>query len=126
MNLSDVHTIYVFGQYFASVLRHQKLHLFLLDLAYGRISRLSIKKNFTINMENTILRLDIALIRYFLLRSENMSYFLFLHEITSFFVTDGLSSSFSFAYSKELWCLYRILQYNIFKLIFIIVYSSLS
>ena len=36
-------------------------------------------------------------------------------QITSFFLTDGLSSGFSFAYSRELWHLYRILQYNIFK-----------
>ena len=37
------------------------------------------------------------------------------NQITTLFFTDGLSSSFSFAYSKELWRLYRILRYNIFK-----------
>ena len=48
-------------------------------------------------------------------------------QITSFFLTDGLSSGFSFAYSRELWHLYRILQYNIYKsllLSFVLPYAK--
>ena len=109
---------------FLSVLRHQKLHFFPLDLAYGRISRLFIKKNFTINMEITILRLNTVLIKYFLLRSIWVIFD--FTEIISFFI-DGLSSGFSLTYSKELWCLYRILQYDIinsFLLSFVLPFSK--
>ena len=41
--------------------------------------------------------------------------FLISNKFTSLFYTDGLSSGFSLQYSKELWCVYRILQYGIIK-----------
>lgn len=54
------------------------------------------------------------------------SYFI-SEKITSFFLTDGLSSGFSLVYSKELWSLYRILGYNIFKsLLFSFIFPLLK
>ena len=41
--------------------------------------------------------------------------FLISNTLTTIFYTDGLSSGFSLLYSKELWCVYRILQYGIIK-----------
>ena len=54
------------------------------------------------------------------------SYFISDH-ITSLFITDGISSGFSFAYSMELWQLYRILHYDFFRsLLFSFVLPSLK
>ena len=127
MNCDSSHAIYIFAQSFSFSTTSPKASFFPSRSSLWPHQSIVYKKelHYKYGDYNTSLRYCADQIFFAQVRKSES--YLISHEITSFFMTDGLSSGFSLAYSKELWCLYRILQYdtiNSFLLSFVLPFSK--
>ena len=113
MNCDCSRTIYVFGQSFSFSTSSPKASFFPSRFSLWPHQSIVYKKELHHKYGDYNTSLSYCADQIFFAQIRKYESYVISHEITSFFVTDGLSSGFSLAYSKELWCLYRILQYDI-------------